>query len=299
MTRKGVILAGGSGTRLNPLTLAVSKQILPVYDKPMVYYPLTTLMLAGIREILLISTARDLPRFEELLGDGSQWGLTFTYSVQDQPRGIADAFLIGEGFIGDSPVALVLGDNLFFGHGLTGVLAAANQSREWATIFTYRVKNPERYGVVQLTHDGSISQIVEKPVNPPSRLAVTGLYFYPPGVVEVARRFGPSSRGELEITAVNNWYLDQGLLHMQVLHRGFAWLDTGTHEALHQASSFVQTVQERQGLLVASPDEIAWRLGYIDTQALLVIAKTLGASDYAVYLEGLLEEAGDGSDNAR
>jgi glucose-1-phosphate thymidylyltransferase len=203
--------------------------------------------------------------------------------------------VIGAGFIGRSPVALVLGDNLFFGHGLTGVLAEANATIEHATIFTYRVKNPERYGVVQLADDGSVSRIVEKPVKPPSHLAVTGLYFYPPGVAEVARQIEPSPRGELEITAVNNWYLDRGLLRMKVLHRGFAWLDTGTHEALHQAASFVQTVQERQGLLVASPDEIAWRLGYIDAQALLVTAKTLGASDYAVYLESLVAEAGTGS----
>ena len=298
MTRRGVILAGGSGTRLSPLTVAVSKQILPVYDKPMIYYPLTTLMLAGIREILIISTPRDTPRFQELLGDGSQWGLQVTYSVQEQPGGIAEALLIGADFLADSPAALVLGDNVFFGHGLTGVLADANASRERATIFTYRVKDPERYGVVQLAEDGSLARIVEKPVNPPSHLAVTGLYFYPAGVAEVARQIEPSSRGELEITAVNNWYLDRGLLQMKVLHRGFAWLDTGTHEALHQAASFVQTVQERQGLLVASPDEIAWRLGYIDAQALLVTAKALGASDYAMYLESLVAEAGNGSSNA-
>ena len=298
MTRKGVILAGGSGTRLSPLTLAVSKQILPVYDKPMIYYPLSTLMLAGIREILIVSTPRDTPRFQDLLGDGSHWGLDIAYAVQDQPRGIAEAFLIGADFIADSPVALVLGDNLFFGHGLTGVLADANKSRDHATIFTYRVKNPERYGVVELASDGSVARIVEKPLNPPSHLAVTGLYFYPPGVADVARQLEPSSRDELEITAVNNWYLDHGILQMKVLHRGFAWLDTGTHEALHQAASFVQTVQERQGLLVASPDEIAWRLGYIDGQALLVTAKALGASDYAVYLESLVAEAGSGRNDA-
>ena len=297
MTRKGVILAGGSGTRLSPLTVAVSKQILPVYDKPMIYYPLTTLMLAGIREMLIISTPRDTPRFQELLGDGSQWGLEIAYAVQDEPRGIADALLIGADFIADSPAALVLGDNVFFGHGLTGVLADANSNRADATIFTYRVKNPERYGVVQLAGDGSVARIVEKPVNPPSHLAVTGLYFYPAGVADVARQVEPSARGELEITAVNNWYLDHGLLQMKVLHRGFAWLDTGTHEALHQAASFVQTVQERQGLLVASPDEIAWRLGYIDAQALLVTAKALGASDYAMYLESLVAEAGNGSND--
>jgi glucose-1-phosphate thymidylyltransferase len=298
MTRKGVILAGGSGTRLSPLTVAVSKQILPVYDKPMIYYPLSTLMLAGIREILIISTPRDTPRFRELLADGSQWGLDITYAVQDQPRGIAEALLIGADFITDSPVALVLGDNLFFGHGLTGVLADANNSRDRATIFTYRVKNPERYGVVELAADGSVARIVEKPATPPSHLAVTGLYFYPPGVPDVAGQLQPSSRGELEITAVNNWYLDRGLLQMKVLHRGFAWLDTGTHEALHQAASFVQTVQERQGLLVASPDEIAWRLGYIDAQALVVTAKALGASDYAMYLESLVAEAGGGGKDA-
>ena len=297
MSRKGVILAGGSGTRLSPLTVAVSKQILPVYDKPMIYYPLTTLMLAGIREMLIISTPRDTPRFQELLGDGSQWGLDIAYEVQDQPRGIAEALVIGAGFIGESPAALVLGDNLFFGHGLTGVLADANNRRDLATIFTYRVKNPERYGVVQLAADGSVARIVEKPVKPPSHLAVTGLYFYPAGVADVARQIEPSSRDELEITAVNNWYLERGLLQMKVLHRGFAWLDTGTHEALHQAASFVQTVQERQGLLVASPDEIAWRLGYIDAQALLVTAKALGASDYAMYLESLVAEAGNGGND--
>jgi glucose-1-phosphate thymidylyltransferase len=292
-----VILAGGSGTRLSPLTVAVSKQILPVYDKPMIYYPLTTLMLAGIREVLVISTPRDTPRFQELMGDGSQWGLAIAYAVQDQPRGIAEALLIGADFIADSPVALVLGDNVFFGHGLTGVLADANKSLDHATIFTYRVKNPESYGVVELAEDGSVVRIVEKPVDPPSHLAVTGLYFYPAGAAEIARQIQPSPRGELEITAVNNWYLDQGLLQMKVLHRGFAWLDTGTHEALHQAASFVQTVQERQGLLVASPDEIAWRLGYIDAQALLVTAKALGASDYAQYLESLVAEAGNGSED--
>ena len=297
MTRKGLILAGGSGTRLSPLTLAVSKQILPVYDKPMIYYPLTTLMLAGIREILIISTPRDTPRFEELLGHGSQWGLAIDYAVQTEPRGIAESLLIGAHFIGGSPVALVLGDNLFFGHGLTGTLAEANRSRDHATIFTYRVKDPERYGVVELAQDGTVSRIIEKPSRPPSHLAVTGLYFYPPGVTDVARQIGASPRGELEITAVNNWYLERGMLEMKILHRGFAWLDTGTHEALHQAASFVQTVQERQGLLVASPDEIAWRLGYIDAQALLMTAKALGASDYAVYLESLVAEAAAGSAN--
>jgi len=293
--RKGVILAGGAGTRLSPLTLAVSKQILPVYDKPMIYYPLTTLMLAGIREILVISTPRDTPRFRELLGDGAQWGLAVDYAIQEHPSGIAEALLIASDFVGDSPVALILGDNLFFGHGLTGVLADAHRDLDRATIFTYRVKHPERYGVVELADDGSPARIVEKPVNPRSHLAVTGLYFYPSGVAEIARQIGPSSRGELEITSVNNWYLDRGLLQMKVLHRGFAWLDTGTHEALHQAASFVQTVQERQGLLVASPDEIAWRLGYIDAQALSVTAKALGASDYAMYLESLVAEGGIGS----
>ena len=296
MKRKGVILAGGSGTRLSPLTLAVSKHILPVYDKPMIYYPLTTLMLAGIREILLISTPRDTPRFQDLLGDGSQWGLTISYASQEEPRGIAESLLIGADHIGDSPVALVLGDNLFFGHGLTGVLADADRIRGHATIFTYRVKNPERYGVVQLSADGSVSRIIEKPRNPPSHLAVTGLYFYPVGVSRVAAEMIPSARDELEITDVNNWYLERGLLDMKVLHRGFAWLDTGTHEALHQAASFVQTVQERQGLLVASPDEIAWRLGYIDAQALLMTAKALGASEYSVYLESLVAEADPGGE---
>ena len=295
---KGIVLAGGAGSRLDPITRVASKQLQPVYDKPMIYYPLTTLMLAGIREMLIISTPRDTPRFQELLGDGSQWGLAIDYAVQTEPRGIAESLLIGDDFIGGSPVALVLGDNLFFGHGLTGALAEANGSPDHATIFTYRVKNPERYGVVELAPDGSVSRIIEKPPKPPSHLAVTGLYFYPPGAAEVAGQIDSSPRGELEITAVNNWYLERGLLKMKVLHRGFAWLDTGTHEALHQAASFVQTVQERQGLLVASPDEIAWRLGYIDAQALLVTAKALGSSDYAVYLESIVAEAGAGNADA-
>ncbi|HEY7531933.1 MAG TPA: glucose-1-phosphate thymidylyltransferase RfbA [Nitrospiraceae bacterium] len=290
MTRKGVILAGGTGSRLAPLTTAISKQLLPVYDKPMIYYPLTTLMLAGVTEILVITTPRDLPIFRELLGDGSQWGLRLEYAAQEMPRGIADALLISEDFVKDQPLALILGDNLFFGHGLTGLLTSASHSSTRSTVFAYRVKDPERYGVVELRPDRRPARIKEKPTNRKSHLAVTGLYFYPSGAAEVARKVGPSARGELEISDVNSWYLENGLLDVQILHRGFAWLDTGTHEALHQAASFVQTVQERQGLLVASPDEIAWRLGLIDTEAMSRLAKSLGRGEYASYLQDLAHE---------
>ena len=290
MTRKGIILAGGAGTRLNPLTQAVSKQLLPVYDKPMVYYPLTTLMLAGMREILLISTGRDLPVFRALLGTGEQWGLRFEFMVQEEPRGIAEALLIGESFLEDSATALILGDNLFFGHGLTDLLGQAADEPDRATVFAYRVREPERYGVIELGESGRPIRLEEKPSSPISHLAVTGLYFYPPGASRIAEKITPSSRGELEISDVNRWYLDNDLLDVKVLQRGFAWLDTGTHEALHQASSFVQTVQERQGLLIASPDEIAWRLGYIGTSDLLRRADELGSGAYASYLRTLATE---------
>ena len=289
MTRRGLILAGGNGTRLHPLTHAVSKQLLPVYDKPMIYYPLTTLMLAGIREILIITTAHDLPRFQGLLGNGEQWGIDLSYGIQEAPNGIAEALLIGDRFIGDSPVALILGDNLFFGHGLTQLLSNADRARARATVFAYRVREPERYGIVELSPDGLPIQIVEKPGESASHLAVTGLYLYPPGVSEIARQITPSPRGELEITDVNRWYLEQGQLDVVVLHRGFAWLDTGTHETLHHAASFVQTVQERQGLLVASPEEVAWRLGYIGSEDVLRLSQYLGDTDYAKYLRELTQ----------
>ena len=290
MTRKGIILAGGSGSRLNPLTLAVSKQLLPVYDKPMIYYPLTTLMLAGIREVLVITTPRDLPLFRDLLGTGSQWGLTIEYLAQAQPRGIAEALILGEEFVGDSTCTLILGDNIFFGHGLADFLERASNNDEQASVFAYQVKDPERYGVVELAPDGAPLSLEEKPRSPASRLAITGLYFYPSGVSEVARGISPSERGELEITEVNRWYLEKGKIDVLLLHRGFAWLDTGTHEALHQASSFVQTVQERQGLLIASPDEIAWRQGFISTDHLRRRAMSLGSGTYASYLSALVEE---------
>ena len=298
MTRKGVILAGGYGTRLAPLTNAISKQLLPVYDKPMIYYPLTTLMLSGIREILIIAAERDLSLYRKLLGAGSQWGLSLQYAAQETPRGIADALLVGDVFLGDSSAALILGDNLFFGHGLTGFLSRANENQVRASVFAYRVKDPHRYGVIQLTDSGLPSRLIEKPESPVSHLAVTGLYFYPPGAARIAEKVTPSARGELEITDVNNWYLENDLLDVHVLHRGFAWLDTGTHDALHQASSFVQTVQERQGLLIASPDEIAWRLGYIDTAALRDLAARLGLGEYGSYLSALAEESGEGAHDA-
>jgi glucose-1-phosphate thymidylyltransferase len=295
VTRKGVILAGGHGTRLAPLTTAISKQLLPVYDKPMIYYPLTTLMLSAIREILIITGQRDLPLYRELLGTGRQWGLRLDYAAQETARGIADALLIGDDFLGDSPTALILGDNLFFGHGLTGFLSRANETELRASVFAYRVKDPQRYGVVELNDSGVPTRLIEKPSTPVSQLAVTGLYFYPPGATRVAEKLNPSSRGELEITDVNNWYLENDLLDVHVLHRGFAWLDTGTHEALHQASSFVQTVQERQGLLIASPDEIAWRMGFIDTAALRDLAARLGVGEYGSYLDALANEAAGGT----
>jgi len=287
---KGIILAGGRGSRLHPLTLAVSKHMLPVYDKPMIYYPLSMLMLAGIREILVISTPEDLPAFRRLLGAGSQWGLRFDYAEQDEPRGLADAFRVGASFIDQSPACLILGDNIFFGNRLPDRLREAALLTEGAVVFAYPVRDPERYGVVELDALGKAISLEEKPRQPRSRYAVPGMYFYDAEVVELAAQLKPSSRGELEITDLNRLYLERGQLRVQVLGRGVAWLDAGTHESLLQASSFVQTIQERQGLLVACPEEIAYGLGYIDESQLREMAKPLANSTYGSYLLRLLEE---------
>ncbi len=289
-TRKGIILAGGSGTRLHPATLAVSKQLLPVYDKPMVFYPLSTLMLAGIRDILLISTPQDTPRFEQLLGSGGQWGLRISYAVQSSPNGLAEAFIIGEEFLENSPSALVLGDNLFYGHDFASSLATANQQSEGATVFAYPVHDPQRYGVVEFNTDGQAVSLEEKPANPRSRYAVTGLYFYDHRVVEVAKSLNPSARGELEITDINRQYLEWGALDVVVMGRGHAWLDTGTHESLLEASQFIQTIEKRQGLKVACPEEIAWRKKWISDAQLQELAVPLAKSGYGQYLLNLLSE---------
>ncbi|BDD93059.1 glucose-1-phosphate thymidylyltransferase RfbA [Pandoraea sp. XJJ-1] len=288
--RKGIILAGGSGTRLYPATLAVSKQLLPVYDKPMIYYPLSTLMLAGIRDVLIISTPQDTPRFEQLLGDGSQWGLNLQYAVQPSPDGLAQAFLIGADFIGRDPCALVLGDNLFYGHDFASLLSAANNQTEGASVFAYRVHDPERYGVVTFDESGKAIDLVEKPKAPKSRYAVTGLYFCDNDVIEIARSIRPSARGELEITDVNNEYLRRGKLNVQIMGRGYAWLDTGTHESMLEASTFIQTIESRQGLKVACPEEIAYRRGWIDAAAIEALAQPLAKTGYGQYLLSMLRE---------
>lgn len=287
---KGIILAGGKGTRLYPITLGVSKQLLPVYNKPMVYYPLTMLMLAGIREVLVISSPEDLPTFRRLLGSGEQWGISFTYVEQSAPRGLADSFLVGKDFIAGQPTCLILGDNIFYGHGMSGVLQSSASLASGAIVFAYQVRDPERYGVVEFDRDGRALSIEEKPVHPRSNFIIPGIYFYDNQVVQMAESLKPSARGELEITDLNKLYLERGLLQVQVLGRGVAWLDMGTHESLLQAANYVQAVEERQGMMISCPEEIAYRMGYINAGQLLSLAEKMSGNSYGAYLMQLLNE---------